>query len=221
MADEDEGTEVEIDDTETDAAEDEPTTLEEWKARAEKLEADNKATSASLAKANRERERLKRRASEATTPAAKKAAPAGPKKDTDGPEVSADSLAKLEAATREAQTWKSKAIRDKAKVALAQSGVDPKRVDRIVRLLDESYLDIDEEDKLTGIDDQIEDLKDEWPEFFGKSKPEVEEEPEPKRQRPPRDRRANRDAGDKADQGAPKKSVAEQRAERVLGLSSR
>jgi hypothetical protein len=217
MADEDEGTEVEIEDEGTEAAEDEPTTLEEWKARAEKLAAEGKATAASLAKANRERERLKRRASDATAPA-KKAAPAGDKKD-DGPEVSPDSLAKLEAATKEAQTWKSKAIRDKAKVALAQAGVDPKRVDRIVRLLDESYLDIDDEDKLTGISDQIEDLQDEWPEFFGKPKPEA---PEPEaKPRPPRDRRANRDAADKADQGAPKKSIAEERASRVLGLTSR
>lgn len=217
MADEDEGTEVEIEDADGEAAEDEPTTLEEWKARAEKLAVEGKATAASLAKANRERERLKRRATETTAPA-KKAAPAGDKKD-DGPEVSADSLAKLEAATKEAQTWKSKAIRDKAKVALAQAGVDPKRVDRIVRLLDESYLDIDDEDKLTGIADQIEDLQDEWPEFFGKPKPEVAE-PEAK-PRPPRDRRANRDAADKADQGAPKKSIAEERASRVLGLTSR
>lgn len=218
MADEDEGTEVEIDDTDSDAAEDEPTTLEEWKARAEKLAVDKKTLEGSLGKANRERERLNRRAREAAAPA-KKAAPASPKKDDDGPEVSADSLAKLEAATREAQTWKSKAIRDKAKVALAQAGVDPKRVDRIVRLLDESYLDIDDEDKLTGISDQIEDLQDEWPEFFGKPKPET---PEPEaKPRPPRDRRANRDAADKADQGAPKKSIAEERASRVLGLTSR
>jgi hypothetical protein len=205
--DDDEGTEVEMDDDGDEGGAEEELSLEDAVAKIKELEG-------SLAKANRERARLGRKVAAKTTPAPPKKA-AADKQDDDG--VSPDSLARLNAATQEAQTWKSRAIKKDAEVALAKAGVDAKLVTRAARLLDTDDLDYDDDGNLTGIDDQIDDLKADWPILFEKPKAEVEDEPEPKRQRPPRDRRANRDAGDKADKGAPAKDVEAQRFEAMFG----
>lgn len=213
--DDDEGTDIPLDDEPDDdgAGDSEPQTLEEWKAAAEKARQDLRDKDLALRKANRERARLGRRTADQPKPAAKKAVD-----KPDAPDVSPDTLRQLEEATTETKKWRSRTIKEKSKLALAAAGVDPKRVERIVRLIEEEDLDVDEDDNLVGIDDQIEDLKAEWPEFFGYKPPKQEEpEEEPKPRRPVRDRRANRDAGDKAAAGSPQESIAEQRYKTLFG----
>lgn len=206
--DDDEGTEVAVDDDADDGGDDKEPTVDDLQQKIRDLEG-------SLRKANRERARLGRQAKPA--PAAKPAAG----DDKPAPDITPEKLVELEQATKEAKRWRSATIKEKSKLALAAAGAPAGRVDRLVRLIDEEDLDVDEDGKLVGIQEQIDELKDEWPEFFAKPKADTDDEPEPKPKRPVRDRRANRDAGDKAAAGSPQKSIAEQRAERVLGLTSR
>jgi hypothetical protein len=62
-----------------------------------------------------------------------------------------------------------RAVRAEAKVALAAAGIPPDKLRRAVRLIDTEALELDG-DELLGIDEEIEDLKDEWPELFRKSR---------------------------------------------------
>lgn len=207
--DDDDGTDVPLDDDADGGGDDKEPTVDDLQQKIRDLEG-------SLRKANRERARLGRQV--------KPAAPAGKPAtgdDKPAPEITPEKLVELENATKEAKRWRSSTIQEKAKLALAAEGVDAKRVARIVRLIDEEDLDVDADGKLIGIQEQIDELKDEWPEFFAKPKQDADDEPEAKPKRPVRDRRASRDAGDKAAAGSPQKSIAEQRAERVLGLTSR
>ena len=73
------------------------------------------------------------------------------------------------------------AIRATAQAALMAAGADEAKAKRLLRLLDYQKLDIDGE-TVTGLDDQVEDLKTEWPELFAKPEPEplVDEPKKPK-----------------------------------------
>lgn len=125
------------DDNEDEAAEYTPPTKEEW----DKVQA-------ALKKANDEakkrRLRQKQKASD---------------KDGDAPDVD-----KVREETE--VKWKTRVIRAEARGALAGAGVEPGKVAKALRLLDMDEIDVDDEGEVDGLDDQIEELKEEFPELF-------------------------------------------------------
>lgn len=74
------------------------------------------------------------------------------------------------------------AIRATAQAALMAAGADEAKAKRLLRLLDYKKLDIDGE-TVTGLDEQVEDLKTEWPELFAKPEPELPVD-EPRKPKP-------------------------------------
>lgn len=92
---------------------------------------------------------------------------------------------------RESVALEERAIRAEAKTALAAAGIPADRLSRAVRLIDLRSLEFDDDDELIGIEDEIEDLKDEWPELFEKKKrsrddDEEDDDDRPRRRRVPR-----------------------------------
>lgn len=62
------------------------------------------------------------------------------------------------------------------RVALMEAGVKPAKAKRALKLIDFDDVEIDDEGELIGIEDAIDDLKEEWPELFV---PEKDEDDEP------------------------------------------
>lgn len=52
------------------------------------------------------------------------------------------------------------------RVALMEAGVKPAKAKRALKLIDFDDVEIDDDGELSGIEDAIEDLKEEWPELF-------------------------------------------------------
>lgn len=73
-----------------------------------------------------------------------------------------------EAETRLAAKWKPKVIRQGAKAALSEAGASNPA--RLVGLLDMDSLDIDDDGEVDGLEDEIDRLKDEFPELFRKKR---------------------------------------------------
>lgn len=73
---------------------------------------------------------------------------------------------RIESAEKESKKWKARTVREAAKAALLEVGVtsDP---GKLVRLVDINLVDVDDEGEITGLDEQIEEIKDEYPELFG------------------------------------------------------
>lgn len=121
-----------------------------------------------------------------------------------------------------------RAVRAEAKVALAAAGIPADRLARAVRLIDLKSLELDGED-LLGIDEEIEDLKDEWPELFKRSRSSRDDDDD--------DRDSRRDSGTRRrvsradtragggtggrDRGNKKKTSTEIAAEQLMGLANR
>ena len=64
--------------------------------------------------------------------------------------------------------WKKRAIRAEAKVALEETGV--KNADRILKYANLDSVDFDEEGNLTGLDESIDSIKQDFPELFDKKR---------------------------------------------------
>jgi len=73
--------------------------------------------------------------------------------------------AKAEAAKETEATWRPKVVNASARAALASAGCTA--TDRMLRLIDTTTLDIDDDGEVTGLDDQIAELKKDFPEKFG------------------------------------------------------
>lgn len=73
----------------------------------------------------------------------------------------------VEKAVAEAEgKWKTKVIRAEARGALASAGVDSAKLNKALRLLDMDEIDVDEDDEVHGLEDQIDELREEFPELF-------------------------------------------------------
>lgn len=91
------------------------------------------------------------------------------KNDEEGDEDEVDldavrAAAKAEAKAEADQTRKA----DKSEVALGRAGVDPKRLAKAIKLLDLDDVELNDDGTLDGLDEQIDTLRDEWPELFAK-----------------------------------------------------
>lgn len=125
------------DDTEGEETEYTPPTREEWERVTKALERANA-------------EAKKRRLAQRKKPN---------DKDGDAPDV--------EKAVAEAESvWRAKTIKFAARGALASAGVDSAKLNKALRLLDTDDLDLNEDDEVEGLEDQIEELKEEFPELF-------------------------------------------------------
>lgn len=74
-----------------------------------------------------------------------------------------------EDARQDAGRWRDRAIRSEARAALAAAGASADRLPRLVRMVDTAELDIDDDGEVTGLVDQIEELKDDFPELFARA----------------------------------------------------
>lgn len=128
-----------------------------------------------------------------------------------------------------AEESEERAVRAEAKVALAAAGIPADRLTRAVRLIDLRSLELDGED-LLGIEEEIEDLKDEWPELFKRSRSSRDDDDDDRdarrrdsgtRRRVSRaDTRAGGGTGGR-DRGNKQKSSTELAAEQLLGQIGR
>lgn len=73
------------------------------------------------------------------------------------------------AAEEASEVWKSKYVTAEIRTALTDAGVT-KASDRLLNLIDLESVSIDEDGTVSGIDEQIEDLKKEFPELFNLKK---------------------------------------------------
>lgn len=137
----DEADDLEGDDEDKD--EKEPT-LEELKAEVARMQK-------ALRKANKEAARTRIAGKNGTTARSTAGDAAGEQDDKSG----------------EAEQWKVRAIRADTKAALLAAGFtgSPKAATRLTKLIDVDELDF-EDDEIVGLDDQIDDLKEEFPNLF-------------------------------------------------------
>lgn len=91
------------------------------------------------------------------------------KKDDEGDEEEVDLDAVRAAAKAEAKAEADATrIADKSELVLARAGVDPKRLAKAVKLLDFDDVELNDDGTLDGLDEQIDTLREEWPELFAK-----------------------------------------------------
>lgn len=149
---EDTGTGTETDGTETEETEEwTPPTRDEWEA-AQKAQRD---TADALKKANGQAAKHRSALRELEQ-----------KHEDD------DTRAKREATEAAFAALKPVAIRAEARSAFLAAGADVEKATRLVRLLDLSKVEIDG-DTVTGLDEQVDDLKAEFPELFSPPKDET------------------------------------------------
>lgn len=119
---------------------------------------------------------------------ARKEARATKRKDTaeDGEGQKSPEDLEKEVTSRIEAKYKPVVIKTAARAAFAEAGMKAERMDRAFRLLDLDDLDVKEDGSVDGLDDQIAELKEDFPEFF------------------PRRRTQSIDGGDKSDDGVRK-----------------
>jgi hypothetical protein len=93
-----------------------------------------------------------------------------------------DTKAKREATEAALAKLKPVAIKATATAAFMAGGADEDKARKLLRLLDLSKIDIDG-DVVNGLDEQVEEIKADWPELFAKSDPE-KAEPQPAKPKP-------------------------------------
>lgn len=131
-----------------------PPTKEEWEA----LQAEKATTADKLKKANAESAERRKKLAELE------------QKTED-----ADGKAQREAAEAAAAKFKPIAVKAAAKVAFLEQGANSARVDRLFRMLDLDQIDFDGED-ITGLEDQVAELKKDVPELFAQSEKDGEDD---------------------------------------------
>lgn len=72
--------------------------------------------------------------------------------------------AQLEDATPKTDKYKERAVKAEAKLALQSKGV--KNVDRVLKVMDLSGLDFDDDGNLAGLEGKVAAVKEDWPELF-------------------------------------------------------
>jgi hypothetical protein len=115
--------------------------------------------------------RAKIRTLEAEARAAKKAADAKPGEDEATAKAVEDARSETE------NRFKPMIVNKSARVALLEAGLpadtSDARVKKLLRLLDLSDIDVDEDGEVSGLDRQIDQIKDDFPELFRKAEPEA------------------------------------------------
>jgi hypothetical protein len=134
-----------------------PPTKEEWEA----LQAEKTTTADKLKRANAESADRRKKLVELE------------KKSED-----ADGKAQREAAEAAVAKYKPVAIKAAAKAAFIEQGASSARVDRLFRMLDLDKIDFDGDD-ISGLDDQVDELKKDVPELFAVSKKDDDETTKP------------------------------------------
>lgn len=120
---------------------------------------------------------------------------------------------------RDTRESDERAIRSEAKVALAAAGIPADRLSRAVRLIDTRNLEFDGDD-LVGIEDEIDELKDEWPELFEKRRSRDDDDDDRSRRRIPRaDLRSGNSNGRRREKT--EKTASEKQAEMLAGWASK
>lgn len=114
-------------------------------------------------------------------------------------------------------TWKPRVVRTEAKADLLAMGCS--NPSRLIKLIDLDKVTIQEDGELLGLEAQLNELKDEWPELF---KTGEEEKPKPGKKEVPPAKKVGAGAGSsKKDEGEGKKpSGASLVAARLLGTAS-
>lgn len=139
---------ADVEDVDADATDEdedgEEETIESLKARLAKADA-------ALKKANKQSERLRLKTK--ATPAKKAAAAAADEDDT---------------ADKTDTVAHARAVRQAARAGLREAGFTgtKERLVKLLRLIDTDDVEFDDEDEADGLDDQIEDLKSDFPELF-------------------------------------------------------
>lgn len=130
----------------------------------EELRAELKQTRERLTAVNAEAKRRRLKAKEREAAAAKPGKHKSKSKaDDDGDEDDDDSE------RRQAETeakWKGRVVKQAAKAALATAGAT--KPERLLRLVEVDDLDVDDDGDVAGLDDEIDRLKEEYPELFRK-----------------------------------------------------
>jgi hypothetical protein len=143
-----------------------------------------------------------------------RAAKAAGQKTDDGTDEA--TVKAIEAARADAERlYKPVAVRNAAKAGFMEAGLNDlsaPRMTKLLRLLDLDDIEVDEDGEIKGLDDQIDQIKDEWPELF--RKPEAESD---SGKQTPRIRAPKGDAAGKNGQPAKPKTTGELYAQRVLG----
>lgn len=114
-------------------------------------EAEWRRTQAALTKANADAKRHRLRARELSKPK---------EGDDDAAKTATDAAEKR---------YKPVAIRSAAKAAFLEAGLNdasPDRVKKLLRMVDLDEVDVDADGDVTGLDEQIESVKDDYPELF-------------------------------------------------------
>lgn len=99
-----------------------------------------------------------------------------------------------------------------ARAALLEAGVAPASIPRLVRSMDLGSVEVDDDGEATGLDDQIEDLREEMPALFAKRK-DGDETPRVRRRR--REATPGADGGTRPPAGAAPKSSAQKLAAQI------
>lgn len=175
-----------------------PVDREEYKKKVEELERVKK----NLAKRNQDLVRIRNKQNDAKQ-----------KEATKQKEEDSELAASLREKEAEIEKLRNQSIRSSAVSALAESGVVSKHLKRAVRLINTAELSLDDEGEIIGLESQVDELREEFPEFF------QEEEKKVVRKRPTVSKNARKDAGDKGDGGEGKKkmSSAERLAVNLIG----
>jgi hypothetical protein len=117
---------------------------------------------------------------------------------------SSDGDVDAKAEAKASEVWKPRLIKTAAKLAFAEAGA--KNPARLIKMLDVNDLEVDDDGDVDGLEDQIDSLKDEFPELFN----------QPAEERP-RKRPGRVDAGTGGGSNTTKKSATERQAEGLFG----
>jgi hypothetical protein len=116
------------------------------------------------------------------------------------------------AAERVAAQWKPRLVKSAARAALAEAGAKKTAIARLARAIDLDSVEVDDDGEIDGLEDQIEELKDDLPELF---KDEDDDDTPPRRKR----KLGKTDAGARSANGSKttQKDASTRQAEALLG----
>lgn len=112
----------------------------------------------------------------------------------------------LEAARRDVERYRTVGIRQAARAAFAEAGLDPKAANRAFRLLDLDDLTVNDDGDVDGLAEQVGEIREEFPALFAS-------------RAAPERRRPKVDAGRNGEPSAPRQTAAAKLAEQLLGGS--
>ncbi len=148
------------DDTTSDAVEDDAQDAAEEGAAAKPKPDGDMVSRTELRKATAARDAAKREARDARAEAARL-------KQAGEDETARAVREAGEAALAEAEKkYKPLLVKNAARAELAASGVKDGKVDRLIKLLELGEIEVDGDGEVSGLSEQVEALREEWPEFF-------------------------------------------------------